>query len=429
MSHEPTEDAVAGAAVAGAAVAGAAAANELDATRVVLPGASSPVPVEDADHVELRRQALVDAISRAIAEVPAERRRRRLWNMSGRFALAAAVLLAVGTASTFLAVRLSSGGGGDRSASSAAQGEVAHVERFDTSASHSASSATVGEASTLVTSSSERLVATLPGHTVVEVAPRSRLILARLPASSQELILDRGVVSVDVPEAQAALHDTTLHDATSPSSPAPGAGEPGTTSKRRVRVTTPHAVVEVKGTQFDVIVGDAPSGGEITTVKVKRGRVLVTEGARRTFVGAGETWTSAPLYGDSSSRRGSGTAGPDDRAALNSSAGTEEHTNQVRATRGSAPEARSASDLGPQQSSAPQKAPAPNTPSQATPTNDNASTLAEQNRLLEAAVAAERQGNSREASRLLESLLTRFPDSPHRASALSRLRDLEQPKP
>ncbi len=370
---------------------------DLDGARVVLPGATSPLPVEDSGLVEARRAALVDVISRAIAEVPAERRRRRLWAMSGRFTLAAAVLLAVGALSTFVAVRLSSGDGGYTTAArEPSTNGLAHVERFDTATDHAASSATVGEASTLVTSSSERLVATLPGSTVVEVAPRSRVILARLPAASQELILDRGVVSVDVPEMHPGAHGST---------------DP---SKRRVRVTTPEAVVEVKGTQFDVTVADAPSGGEVTTVRVKRGRVLVTEGARRTLVGAGETWTSAPLYTGSDDPRAHGSSTSNAPA---DPSGARAKTNVRKTIRPSASstDARPASTPGDGQNTARPEG--------------NASTLAEQNRLLEAAVAAERQGNATEASRLLRSLLTRFPDSPHRASALSRLRDLERPSP
>lgn len=373
----------------------------LDAMRIVLPGASSPVPVEDAEHVELRRPALVDAISRAIAEVPAERRRRRLWTMSGRFVLAAAVLFAVGAASTFVAVRMSNGSAVAVGAGTAAQGELARIERFDADAVHAATSATVGEASTLVTSASERLVATLPGHTVVEVAPRSRVILARLPVASQELILDRGIVSVDVPEAAAPERG-----------PEPGGSEP---SRRRVRVTTPEAVVEVKGTQFDVVVADAPGGGEVTTVKVKRGRVLVTEGARRTFVGAGETWTSAPLYG------ARGGAAPRDAGAASGEARHGPRSDE-RTAAAQAPSRPVAAAQNPTLSSDGSA----DSPARG---GDPASTLAEQNRLLEAAVAAERQGNRREAARLLESLLARFPDSPHRASALSRLRDLDRPNP
>lgn len=371
---------------------------DLDGARVVLPGATSPLPVEDGEHVEARRAALVDVISRAIAEVPAERRKRRLWTMSGRFALAAAVLLAVGALSTFVAVRLSSGGGAYTTAArEPSTNGLARIERFDTAADHAASSATVGEASTLVTSSSERIVATLPGSTVVEVAPRSRVILARLPATSQELILDRGVVSVDVPEMHPGAHGST---------------DP---AKRRVRVTTPQAVVEVKGTQFDVTVADAPSGGEVTTVRVKRGRVLVTEGARRTFVDAGETWTSTPLYAGSDDPRAHGSSASNAPAEPSGARATETNVRRTIRPSTSSTDARPAITPGGSQNTARPE--------------DNASTLAEQNRLLEAAVAAERQGNTREAARLLQSLLTRFPDSPHRASALSRLRDLERPRP
>ena len=153
----------------------------------------------------------------------------------------------------------------------------------------------------------------------------------------------------------------------------------GPARDRRVIVQTPDARVTVRGTRFSVDVRPRASGrGTVTGVSVSRGLVEVTSGGERFLLSTGQSWSSPERTVASGDRR---------------------------------PAAQAA-------------APKPHATKRPSPPP----TLADENRLFQAALYARNAGDDERAARLLTELLTRFPDSPlaqearlERARALQRL--------
>jgi hypothetical protein len=157
---------------------------------------------------------------------------------------------------------------------------------------------------------------------------------------------------------------------------------------QRFIVGTPDAEVEVRGTSFQVSVVPQPAcpGGEATRVRVFEGVVSVRSAGAQVPVPAGTNWQPACDV----------EVPPPPPLA-------EPTLTPAHARRRLAP----AAPVPPSE----QPAPAP-------------STLAEQNRLFAAALLARRGGDSAEARRRLDELLTRFPTGPLAESARAERRNL-----
>jgi FecR-like protein len=158
---------------------------------------------------------------------------------------------------------------------------------------------------------------------------------------------------------------------------------------RRFVIATPDAEVEVKGTRFKVAVLSEPSrcGPDArTSVTVEEGVVTVRYGGSETRVVAGERWPDCSPRGKASTRPRVFVAAPATR--VSSSANTDQ----------------------------PERAPDPS-PS---------STLAEQNDLFAAALAARRRGDVDEARHWLDQLVERYPSGQLAERARAERRRLDE---
>jgi len=153
-------------------------------------------------------------------------------------------------------------------------------------------------------------------------------------------------------------------------------------------IASPDATVSGRGT-FEVGVHeDRAAGRTVTSVVVTEGTVAVEYAGARYELGAGQRWSSDAPKADSAS--------PPEPAAA-----AETRPTPARSARSAA-------------------GPAPATP-------PSASELAEQNRLLQAALGARRRGDDASAIRSLDELLSRFPTSPLAQEArVERMRALER---
>jgi hypothetical protein len=175
--------------------------------------------------------------------------------------------------------------------------------------------------------------------------------------------------------------------------------------RERFLVRTPDSEVEVHGTTFAVRVGPPAAGcrgqASQSTVAVSEGAVWVRSGERQVLLGPGESWTTACVDAAPDANKASaggttrepGPDGPADRGGAKP-AGTS-------ATPKASPRRVTAAP--------PEQAP--------TAAAEPVSHLAEQNDLLAAAMAAERQGQHEAALRHLDDLIRRFPEGPLRESA------------
>jgi hypothetical protein len=163
--------------------------------------------------------------------------------------------------------------------------------------------------------------------------------------------------------------------------------EPG----HRFIIGTPDAEVEVKGTRFEVTVGAEPAAcapAVRTRVTVQEGVVAIRAGAAELRLTAGSRW-------------------PDCQPPRAPAAERPAHRSHVVASPAAA--------VPPQ---SPEPAPTP------TLTIDSASTLADQNDLFAAALAAGRRGDANEAVRWLDRLIARYPTGQLAASARAERRRL-----
>jgi ferric-dicitrate binding protein FerR (iron transport regulator) len=174
---------------------------------------------------------------------------------------------------------------------------------------------------------------------------------------------------------------------------------------QRFVIVTPDAEVEVRGTRFQVQVGDENDGcGKVTHVRVDEGIVDVRSGGSAVRVPAGGRW---PTGCEAAPAGAAAPASP----GLVRAAAVVAH-----------PAARR-----PRPSSEP--APTKLTTASAAADVARASTLATENDLFGSALRAEHHGDRREAIELLDVLLSRFPGTPLRASALAARDRLSQAGP
>lgn len=277
---------------------------------------NEPVPLLPPDEAEALRQAVVPRIT-AFGRLVAERRRRARQARIGAVALAATVLLAWG------------GWRWRASMEQSTAQTVAASERLEEGApARSASVVRLRGGDEIVTQAGGRANVELESGTAVAVG-ESTVLRLEAAASSEVLALSQGHISLEVPPLPAG---------------------------RALRVQTPHALVTVHGTQFQVaVLPSAEDGTTRTHVHVTEGLVSVQSGAQSVLLSAGASWSSA------SSPPGSDAAEPPARPA---------------------------------------KTPA------------RSGDLNAENRLFAAALAAKAAGDYKKAAELLDRLVTKHPTSP-----------------
>jgi hypothetical protein len=169
-------------------------------------------------------------------------------------------------------------------------------------------------------------------------------------------------------------------------------------------VTTPDALVSVRGTEFDVDVGPDPAcgGRTATRVRVFEGVVVVQHAGAETQLIPTHTW-STPCQHEA-------TTAPAPAVAPVPAA-------RLPARSAVAPRR---SGIAPAMPPAVPRASATTT----TTTTTTDSTLTEQNDLLEQAIVARRRGDRTTALRRLDDLLARFPNGPLAAAATRVRREL-----
>ncbi len=219
----------------------------------------------------------------------------------------------------------------------------------------------------LVTAATEGAELRLASETALSVAPASRVGLERRARGArfeERVRLVAGRVALQVPRL----------------------GEQG-----KVLVETGDALVEVHGTRFSVRVVPQAGRAPFTEVEVQEGRVRVQGAAGERMLGAGARWSSLDLA-----------------AAQQPSSAPQ--------VEGQAAQAEAAQPL-------PRRAERPRRPREPAP----ASELAAQNRLLEAAELARKNGLSQLSLRRLAELIERYPRSEHAHSArVTRFRLLRE---
>jgi len=317
------------------------------------------VPVEDSTKVAERRERLVSTIELEIAATPSRLRRedtRSRALAAGRWGLAAAVLLGTLAGGMFLQAHNES--------------DVLALEHRN-ELSGDSSPAELGAVdfrsakagSSVSTRSGEQENLRLPGDTQVLVAEASGLHVVEADELRQVLRLERGAVDLSVVPSRAE-------------------------KARLVSVLTPHAAVEVKGTKFSVEVREEGAASS-TQVSVRKGSVLVRHSSGEIVLSAGETWTSSV---------------PLEQQGADSS----EHRREREVSRHSRSDAKTHRSIAMRERAmASRKA-------------ELASTLAEQNRLFEAALASSERGDRGAALRKLDVFLAKYPRSPLRAAALKK---------
>lgn len=293
---------------------------------------SEPVPLPPPEEAEAMRQALVPRIA-AFGRVVADRRRRRARQVRiGAVALVATALLAWGG--------LRWGASSQPSALATAQTSevIGSTERPEVRAPAEPTSVVrLRGDDVIVTEAGGRADVELESGTAVAV-DESTVLRLEPAAASEVLALSRGRISLDVPPLPAG---------------------------RVLRVKTPHALVTVHGTRFQVAVHPSPADGAPRThVTVTEGLVSVQSGAQSVLLSAGSSWSSASVDPPSSE-----TAEP-----------PPEGENPPRLAK---PPARS-----------------------------GAGDLNAENRLFAAALAARATGDYKKAAELLERLITKHPTSP-----------------
>ena len=185
----------------------------------------------------------------------------------------------------------------------------------------------------------------------------------------------------------------------------------------RFVVSTPDSEVEVRGTVFTVVVDGSPSrcrdGTNNSSVRVSEGAVWVRSGDKQVVLHPGESWAAPCPHSGTLNETATETT-EHESVVASSPAATAVRSGAHRSTA-----ARVTSVVVPTPSPkesplVPGAAPAPSErPVQAA----SVSSLAEQNDLLSAAMAAERQGQHDLALRKLDDLIARYPGGPLSESA------------
>ncbi|HTV20204.1 MAG TPA: FecR domain-containing protein [Polyangiaceae bacterium] len=331
-------------------------------------------PVLDEPSERARRERIAARVVEVSRELTAQRERRRRFG----FGLALAAIVG-GVAAVLLWV--SPGG-------LLAPGGLFHPEGSEPAALAASEVRLVaGHASLRDAAGVENL---MPGeHALADSA-----LLVTAPEESAELLLTSDTAVSVAPASQVGI---------SRQKPAPDVFEervrlragrvalrvPKLGTRGKVSVETPDALVEVHGTQFSVqIVEDSPRERH-TEVRVREGRVLVRSGEQSRFLGAGDSWSSR-AEAASPPTPPPAVIEPQPAAALEPAAPDEpaQLERPEKAAKRPAPRARRA----------------PRTPSPA-------SELAAQNRLLEAAELAQKNGLPSLAIQRLDALIARYPDA------------------
>jgi len=330
----------------------------------------SAVPVEDAARAAARRDRVVAHLAELVPALPARRQRRRRLAWAASVSSAAAVALAIG----FVAARTrpQAQASEPRTAPSAVlalEGSVQVIHRATELIAPRLERVPVGSADEIVTGKGARARASLASGTEVDIEPESKVRLsedeeahgsAASPRAGREAVaLGSGRVIVRVPKLGPA---------------------------RSFAVETPEATIVVHGTAFSVE-RTAGAGGESprTTVDVSEGSVAIHRHGVAVFLHAGDRWSSAW------------------------SSGSELDPPKDSDARATAP------DLTPNQPKATLSAPRGASGASAKgngPSSDKTSSLAAENRLLQAAMAARQQGDPRRAAQLAGELVARYPASP-----------------
>jgi ferric-dicitrate binding protein FerR (iron transport regulator) len=343
-----------------------------------------PVPVEDADAGEARRRQVVARMAGTIREAAVRRERtRRRWRVGSAFAVAAVMLLGVA------GVWRASAGSPAQPASVIAPVHPA-VQRMVAEVAAAAASrplprlvelagrTTVARrGSTLEASAGDELRET--DQMATDAEARATVALA-----SGASVAAAGATSLSVREGvDGSLAAERIHL---------GRGVievrvPKLGAQRALLVLAPDAEVVVHGTVFEVRVRELDSGGTETSVSVSEGKVSVRHRHGETALSAGHAWSSG------------------------------------------APQQVSSLDVNRAPERAPPAARAPAQTAAAVAAVE-ASKLAEQNRLFQAAMAHKRAGDDRRAVGTLDELLSKHPGAPlaqearvERMRALQRLGD------
>jgi hypothetical protein len=339
---------------------------------------SSVLPVDSPDVVQHRRSRTISRLrgaqARSRIEQSSVQKRRR------HFALAAA-LLAPAAAAAF-AFHVGRNGPAAPMAASVAHEmrvraltghlDVVHDGRLGRTEVGVSTPLTGGDA--IRTEPDSIAALTMPSEAAVEMSSSTSLRVTLPDAARTEWIeLASGRVDVSVPKL------------------APG---------KKLSVHTPHAMVTVHGTRFSVAVIE--NGGALETdVAVDEGAVLVERDGRTVEIHAGDSWSSAagtpvgrnaaPQVGTertaeaARSGRAAGTRSVH-LAAIDGAMSKRGAPSVVAAREGAAASASRSADF-------------------------SSSTLSEENKLMERAMVASRQGNDRDAVALLDALLGRYPHS------------------
>ena len=330
------------------------------------------MPVEDCDEAEAKRLQVVGAMERSIKNSLVSRKRERAWRIALGFAAAITVLILAVLGQQSL--RSTAGQTASSAALENASGGVLLVRE-------GRGSAVGGESSLLL--AGDRLSSAIDGRaslrltdgTRAEVGAATQVELVRVDLQEQRLRLGFGRIELRVPKLDRG---------------------------RSLVVVTPDTEVRVIGTRFTVEVSHpAKSSDDVTSVSVAEGIVQIRNADQTRLLRAGENWSSAP---GKITRRDPPPSG--DRSASRAGSSVEARL-QTRASEGSQGAA-----------SAPAGAPR---------TRGLSETLAEQNRLLEAAIDARNAGDDARAVRRIDELLTRRPSSPLAESArVERFRALRR---
>jgi len=308
------------------------------------------LPVLDEPDERARRERIAARVHELSRELAQQRQRRRRF----AFGLAAAALVGAFVAVVYV-------GAFDRPAPLAV-GAASELELLAGQVSVrgpaglstlAAGQLELPDDALLVTRPEQSAELRLPSQTALSVAAASEVGVrrrqARVDAFEERVLLRSGGVALRVPKL----------------------GNRGT-----VAVETRDAVIEVHGTQFSVKLVERPPLEPFTEVVVQEGRVLVRSGAAPRFLGAGERWSS-----DETSR-----PAPSPNLEPAPSAAAE-------------PPSEPPASAEPRRRS--QKAGRVSPPSE----------LAAQNRLLEAAELARKQGLHELALSRLETLIARYSDA------------------
>jgi len=328
------------------------------------------VPAEDAAHARARRERIVLHLAGLVEGMPSKLARRRRFVRAATFGSAAAILVfMVGLTATRLR---SHGRDSELSADSSAlvllEGSVQVIRPSVDLIAAPLERISVGNADEVVTAEGGRARALLASGAEVEIDPLSRVRLVRDRTGSNKsttsvrdgneaVVLGAGRVSLRVPKLG---------------------------PQRSLAVQTPEAMVVVHGTAFSVERRIIP--GETlprTTVGVTEGSVAVRHDGAEVMLHAGDHWSSGslPAHEDEPERRlGAPMMAP---------------TPATSRPRSNAQGQRTGGRV-PKGADAPEKS----------------SSLAAENRLLQAAMAARQQGDVHRAMQLATELVTRFPASP-----------------